>query len=392
MAGRFYLVLFVLFRINIEATEDLSLFQIRARLQPRDQNSRQFAPGQVPGILSSEQYESAAIKELSQIRQRGLSRGGRGLRKYPMCFDEPVDNSQWWERRDNMYLNRFPKMRKQWKLSPNGPAQVLYNEIIGWKPSFDSIQQSRVDAYIARLNEIKERGLKRGDHGLNRFPKRRNDGSQESKDAMYIYAPPKYPEGTHIWEEIHSWSEESSASKKQKETKKRLSEERQRMTEEFEHQAHNDASLYPQKRARQARSTPSASRSSAAPASRSSNIFSSDNSSPLAPNLESPDDLGPSSDDEAVNEDDLQELIQDLPDEIIDDEIINPLNGDWDSLLATCGFDPKLFHEEHIASSPPNSFEFILLPLLFASMFCSFFIIFFKQKLFQHEESFYVEL
>jgi len=392
MAGRLYLVLVVLFRIDIEATEDLSLFQIRARLQPRDQNSRQFAPGQVPAILSSEQYESAAIKELSEIRQRGLQRGGRGLRKYPMCFDEPVDNGQWWERRDNMYLYRFPKMTKQWKLSPNGPARVLYNEIHSWKPSLDSIQQSRVDAYIARLNEIKERGLKRGEHGLNRFPKRRNDGSQESKDAMYIYAPSKYPEATHIWEEIHSWNEESSASKKQKEMKKRLSEGRQRMIEEFEHQAHNDELLHPQKRARQARSTPPASSSSAAAASSSSNIFNSEDSSQLPPNLESPGDLVPSSDDEVVNEDDLQELIQHLPDEIIQDEIINPMNGDWDSLLATCGFDPNLFHEEHIASSPPNSFGFTLQILLFASMFCSFFIIFFKQKLIQREENFYVEL
>jgi len=387
MAGRLCLILAVLLRIYIEATENLSLNQIKALLQPRDANSRQFAPGAIPAILSPEQYEASVIKELSKIRERGLKRGQQGQRKYPMCYDEPVDNFQWWERRDNMYLNRFPKMVTDWNLSPDGPAQVLYNEIRGWKPSQNSVQQSRVDAYVSRLNEIRQRGLERGELGLNRFPKRRNDGSQESKDAMYIYGPSKYPEADHIWEEIHSWNEESSASKKHKQSKKRTPEEKQRVNAEFEDQENSDDSVHPLKR--QTRLTSSAFTLSSA-ASGSSTISTSEYPSQIAPNLESPGESqydAFSSDNELVSEDELQELIQHLP-----DEIIEPLGSDWDPFLNACAFDPNdLLHEEHIASSPSiKTFEHTLLIVLFIFTFfsCTFF---FKQKD-QSQENLYVEL
>ena len=69
------------------------------------------------------------------IRARALAREKRGERKYPICYDEPKDQSEWLQRRDYMALNRFPSYAKKWKLPLNGQALQLFNEIKSWKPA-----------------------------------------------------------------------------------------------------------------------------------------------------------------------------------------------------------------------------------------------------------------
>jgi len=201
----FYFLPFVIFTTESNGSGDdanPSIYQLRARSQPR--SGGRFT-GQ-SNVVEPDK-EALMIRYLTEIRQRCLERNQRGRRKYPRAFNVPKDEEEERQNNDTRYLNKFSELVESSGLSKDSEAVGLFHEIMGWKPEDEEKQMEKVEAYVQRLQEIKQRGLDREKMGLNKYPLRdsRDSTTQENKDSMFLHRRPPHREAIGLWEEIRAW-------------------------------------------------------------------------------------------------------------------------------------------------------------------------------------------
>lgn len=207
---KFLLVYFIPFQTHASETgpssdTNLSLPQIRARSQTRS-GGRFAGPVTVP----KSPQEDTIITYLTAIRKRCTDRNTKGRRRYPRSFNSPRDEDEQQQNADARYLNKISGLIESGDLAATSLLIQLYNEIRDWKPLDDDQKAEKIEEYIKRLEEIKQRALDREVRGLNKYPRRDNYGSQENKDSIFLSRRPSFPEAVGLWAEIRAWKPENA--------------------------------------------------------------------------------------------------------------------------------------------------------------------------------------